>query len=344
MRGIAATIVILYHAARHAQAATGGLVFGSVFAVGHAGVDLFFVLSGFIILHVHGRDLGHPERLRRYGGRRLTRILPTYWVALAVTMAFPIIAGRGLPPMPDLLESLTLLPVSGDPLLGIAWTLKHEMLFYGLFAILIVHRAAGIAVLGLWLAAIAVALAYPGSLPLQATIASPYNLEFFFGMAAALAVSAGLVRRPRLLLTIGLTAFLAAALAESLAIMNGHGFTARLGYGLASMLIVAGVAARDQTGIGHVPSALARLGAASFSLYIFQYVFMAPTWQILRTTGLAAHLSASLLQLVLAASAVGGGLAAAAFIERPLIRLLRGSDATRSACGRAAIVARVGSA
>ena len=59
----------------------------AAFQFGHAGVDLFFVISGFVILFVHWEDIGRPQRISRYAGRRLTRILPIYWVALALTIA-----------------------------------------------------------------------------------------------------------------------------------------------------------------------------------------------------------------------------------------------------------------
>ncbi len=54
------------------------------FGFGHAGVDFFFVLSGFIIMHAHTADIGKPERLYRYLWRRATRIYPIYWIVTLI--------------------------------------------------------------------------------------------------------------------------------------------------------------------------------------------------------------------------------------------------------------------
>jgi len=81
-----------------------------VFQFGHAGVDLFFVISGFIILFVHYDDIGRPERLGRYVGRRLSRILPTYWVALVLIVVLSLGGGHNFPHLIDLAWSASLLP------------------------------------------------------------------------------------------------------------------------------------------------------------------------------------------------------------------------------------------
>ena len=62
---MAATAVVFYHAARHLNKIYGVPALMCVFQFGHAGVDLFFVISGFIILFVHYDDIGRPERLGR---------------------------------------------------------------------------------------------------------------------------------------------------------------------------------------------------------------------------------------------------------------------------------------
>src|SRR5215467_10685301 len=96
-RGLAASAVVLYHAARHLNQAYGMPTLTSVFQFGHAGVDLFFVISGFIIVYVHYNDIGTPDRLGHYVSRRITRVMPTYWVALAVTTLIAVAGSRGVP-------------------------------------------------------------------------------------------------------------------------------------------------------------------------------------------------------------------------------------------------------
>jgi peptidoglycan/LPS O-acetylase OafA/YrhL len=88
-----------------------------------------------------------------------------------------------------LLHELLLLP-GGKLYIEVAWTLRHELLFYTLFFILILNRKAGILLLGCWLVTILYVLVQYGwiadlSRPPLHTIASPMNLGFFVGMAVA---------------------------------------------------------------------------------------------------------------------------------------------------------------
>jgi exopolysaccharide production protein ExoZ len=77
-RGVAALLVVLYHAALHVEGdVPGSAVLWGLPHFGHAGVDFFFVLSGFIISFVHRRDLGRPDRLGHYLERpRLSAYVP----------------------------------------------------------------------------------------------------------------------------------------------------------------------------------------------------------------------------------------------------------------------------
>ena len=79
-RGAAAVLVLLVHSSAMLAAPKyfGEMPFYGLFKFGHAGVDFFFVLSGFIIFHVHRTDLGNPARLGKYLARRFVRIFPTY--------------------------------------------------------------------------------------------------------------------------------------------------------------------------------------------------------------------------------------------------------------------------
>ena len=110
-RGIAATAVVLYHTARHFDKNYALPALKGVFQFGHAGVDLFFVLSGFIILFVHFDDIGRPQRIQRYVERRLTRVLPAYWVAVAITIGLSLAGGHSIA-LSDMAWSIMPLPPS----------------------------------------------------------------------------------------------------------------------------------------------------------------------------------------------------------------------------------------
>lgn len=323
-RGIAATIVVLYHAARHLNRTYGTPLLMSTFQFGHAGVDLFFVISGFIILFVHYDDIGRSERLSHYIGRRLTRIMPTYWVALAFTIVLSLGGGHNFPSFSDLTWSAALLPAHSAPLLGVAWTLQFEIVFYMAFCLLIINKTMGLSLLSLWLGWIILAkcqiFVWSWMPP---SLYGFYNLEFFLGMTMAYWLRNHSVLFPRLILTTGLVLLAVAAIAENTNLMDGYADTSRLVYGTASALIVLGVAAAGRRGLITIPSWLETLGTASYSIYLFQFVFIGLLWKAWLATGLDGKLPHVASFPVLAVAGVAGGMAMSRLIEYPLMRLVR---------------------
>lgn len=181
MRGVAALLVVLYHLTTNAREKFGADFLGGFFIFGSAGVDFFFVLSGFIIFYVHHLDIGRPDRLSAYIAKRLVRIYPIYWcVTLAVLPAYFLFPhfGNGYERNADVIvKSLLLLPQSHNPIVTVAWTLVHEMLFYVLFgAAIVIGRSA---------AFLAIAWAIACALIGDSYLFSLYNLEFLGGVLLA---------------------------------------------------------------------------------------------------------------------------------------------------------------
>lgn len=329
LRGVAALAVVAYHVARHLDQAVGAPVLAAVLLPGHAGVDLFFVLSGFIILHVHARDIGCPARLRGYVRQRFLRLMPIFWVALAATVAVTLAGGHRLDPG-FVLWSAALLPTWDEPLLGVAWTLEHEAIFYVFFALLIAHRRLGLVAMGLWLGLSAAEAA--GLLPaLVPRIMSPFNLQFLFGMGAAWLVARDRLPKPGAVALAGLGLLIGAGVTEGLGHLNGHGPAARLAYGLPAALLIVGLAARERRFGMAVPRGLATLGEASYSLYLFQLLFMGIAWKAWEFAGLDTVALLPLCALVLFAAPLVGGLLAHRLVEAPLLAWLRGGYSWRSA-------------
>jgi exopolysaccharide production protein ExoZ len=335
-RGIAAATVVLYHAARHLNKIYGLPSLTAFFQFGHAGVDLFFVISGFIILYVHYHDIDSPPRLRHYIGRRFTRVMPTYWVALALTIFIAAGGHTELPSVSDLFWSVSLAPSDHRLLLGIAWTLRFELLFYAIFCILILHRITGLIVMAVWLAAIIVVATGhsvgPGPISL---LTGTFNLEFFFGMAAAYTLRNRSIPAPKMWLMTGILLFAAVAISEGAAILDGYANYARLAYGIPSALIVIGAAEAGRQGRLPVPPPLRILGTASYSIYLFQFVFIGACWQAWMAIGLNQWMPHWAGFPLLALSGIVGGILMSRWIEYPLIRVVRGRR--REAQPRAAI-------
>jgi len=188
-RGIAALLVVLHHTVGRAQVA--GLSPGAGFGFGFLGVDYFFVLSGFIIAH----SLSRPQaQVGNFLWRRAVRLLPVFWLVFAVSglavWVKPSLLGHPVHySVAELGKAFLLLRQdiadgrSNPPIVGVAWTLHHEVLFYA-FAALWLWRPRW----GLVLGALVVfgSLGRPESYP-ATYLLNPLNLEFAFGVLAYLA-------------------------------------------------------------------------------------------------------------------------------------------------------------
>ncbi len=85
-----------------------------------------------------------------------------------------------------------------------------------------------------------------------------------------------------------------------------------------------GAAEASRSGSITVPAILRICGSASYSVYLFQFVFIGVLWKILMTAGWATGMPKAAIFLMLAiAGGVGGGIAMSRSVEYPLIRLSR---------------------
>ncbi len=159
LRALAAIMVVLFHTQAIFSASLGILPVARMFGAGLRGVDLFFVLSGFIIAHVHRNDINNPHRIRNYLFNRAARIYPAVWImSLLAVLAYAAgFGGAGkAAKLSDwgITAGLLLLPQTGDALVNVTWTLKYELFFYLIFSFLILNRRLGYAVFCSWQVAV----------------------------------------------------------------------------------------------------------------------------------------------------------------------------------------------
>jgi len=185
-RGIAAVAVVLFHA--NAAAANFGGMNWSWTTFGEHGVDFFFVLSGFIIFTAHRADIGHPSTARAYLIKRSIRLLPLLWAVVILWSGVRSLLGAS-PPLVQVLGSLLLWPSTEQPIPVVVWTLRHEVLFYAVFSIVIVRPRLSRWLLALWVAAVfGQAIAIIAGVPATGAAALPlssYTLDFIMGGAVA---------------------------------------------------------------------------------------------------------------------------------------------------------------
>lgn len=335
-RGLAALVVVFDHLHFHSALQQGPGLVPDWCLFGHLGVDFFFVLSGFIIQHVHGADAGRPERAADYAWRRFVRIWPLLAVLTTLKLAYMALYGAGVRDekysLLAIVTSYLCLPMpgwpaTGWPVLDVAWTLRHEALFYALFLVPILCGArAWRWLIAAWVALIALVLATGWSAPFPLDfIAQPLNLEFLLGVATALAVERMPARRGWAL--IGL--LIGAALALLGLWLYAQAATERekstrlvLALGLA--VVIHACVGLEREGRMHVPRAFAALGDASYSLYLWHGVVIGGVlalWPELPDP-LRAYPRGFLLATL--AASVTSSLLVYRWLEQPLTRLARG--------------------
>jgi exopolysaccharide production protein ExoZ len=206
-RGLAALCVVLFHFEGLTTKYFDRMGANGWFLFGRSGVEYFFVLSGFIIFNVHGREIGEPDKLRAYAIKRLIRILPMFWVVV-VPVGLVFMLDRSLGDDRNLtwskfaLDSF-LVPREGILTLPPAWTLQHEAVFYFVFAMVILSIRWGWIVFFGWQLACVVTFAFAlipvGYQNLQplARLFGHENFGFLFGLIIACLYGDGLLSRHR---------------------------------------------------------------------------------------------------------------------------------------------------
>lgn len=217
-RAAAALLVVLYHlgATVALDKYFGIQYFAIPFSFGDAGVEFFFVLSGFIITHVHYADLAKPSRALEYIRKRLVRIYPIYWfVFLAVYFSALLVPSlrETMPSDPLLIfKALSLMPLdpdvvggTGAPVIIVAWSLQYEMAFYFLVLMAILSRSLAVAALVVIVSAAIFGKSFPWLF-----IGSLHVSYFFLGVGVALLCRSGNVLMPPAgTAAVGITAFIA---------------------------------------------------------------------------------------------------------------------------------------
>ena len=317
LRGIAAAMVVLFHAVPWLpfDPAAPPLIQRIFHLWGKSGVDLFFVISGFVIMYSQSRAQ------RPFGAflrDRALRILPLYWLLTAAFMALLLALPNSFTGQPPLTAERVLLSfgmvnwllLREWPILFVGWTLEYEALFYLLFAlaslILPLRRVAW--VLGPVLALMA-AMGWVEDMV----------LEFVAGMLIArLRISRGHLPHAGLVLALGVILFLLPILGTPVA-------PRCLYLGIPSVMIVLGAV--------FLPQVRSRIGdyfgAASYSIYLGQVFALPAAYRVVQVLMPDAGYDPKVLAM--GAISIALGCLLYSVIEQPMTRWLR---ARRRARGR----------
>lgn len=325
MRGLAALAVVFYHVyiiLRQPEYG-GNEILPGLARHGLLGVNFFFILSGFIILLAHKKDLGRPDRLPRYFYRRGVRLYPVYWIFLT---AYVVAAGVGLG-YPDfswepskLLSAYALIdfaPPYSLPL-KVAWTLLYEVRFYLFFAVMIYSVRAGIALFTVWM--IAVLVAYFMGVRDAWNFLSPWNVYFVFGMGVYLLLQRldGRAGIPILLVGMAMVGIYMANFSLTMSELKGEFEYVLFWLAPAFSCIILGMVLVERQFNLPMPKFLMFLGDASYSIYLVHSAVISVLALVARKLGLVETVNANLLFVGLFVISSACGSIAHLLVERPL--------------------------
>ena len=328
LRVIAALGVVYFH-----TTSVAGLVLD--WDVGSRGVDVFFVISGFIIAYIG------TSKPQQFFLRRIIRVVPFYWAATAFVFAMAAVAPSlfhtTTASVPHLVTSLLFIPheLKGEmqPTLLLGWSLNYEMFFYVWFALSlrISPRWSPLLCTG-WLIAIMLAIhAATATSPIAAFYARPIILEFCFGIAVFYIFRWCSARRDALARAPGLRALLLVLLVGNLiaiAVFEEYYRDVVPRYliaGIPSFFIVLSALLLERVfGLSTRNKLMYLLGESSYIIYLV-HPYIIFTFLRVVAKGAAAWSSPALAVLILGLLALTSAISIAIHVwfEKPVMAFLR---------------------
>lgn len=333
LRAIAALMVVLYHGVHDQNNAYRSDLHADALA---SGVDIFFVVSGFVMVYVTHESRATPFAFLK---DRILRIYPVYWL---VTLMLVMLTCFGLKPVGvhawdagDLFSSLVLFPnVRADgrasPIVSVAWTLIFEVYFYVVFAASLLIRASAIRVITITSAFTGVVLLgiLVADKPLWLkTYSDPVILEFCVGCVLGLAYQRELPRARRhiLMLAVGLLALGVAGIVVSDSVHSANpSWNRALYFGLPATCIVTAALLAERQGINFKHPFLLLLGAASYSIYLVHQLLLHVAFKFsTRASALSEAAGIVSAWAIAALFVLAVGIGMHLYFERPVTRLLK---------------------
>jgi peptidoglycan/LPS O-acetylase OafA/YrhL len=305
----------------------------ALFEGGKSGVDYFFVLSGFVMMLVHDKDIGQGDRVGVFLWKRFQRIYPPLWVALLLALPVVVVGSAAAARQGGLaggiISAFLITPWHGELLLPVEWTLRHEVLFYAMCALVIWRPRPGVVVAGLWVALSLVLPFMRLPFPLD-FLFSPYHLLFALGVLAAWLYKRQVDVAPMAALIVGGLLFAGAWGALSLGIVHdddgvmGAGLiAAHWIFGLGATLIMYGGVTFEARRAIRFPRWAVFLGEASYSIYLVHFLALSLMAKVLVAITHHLPMPDAVIYAAAACGALVLGIAFHLAVEKPLAGLMR---------------------
>lgn len=300
LRFVAAMLVVLTHATGMVSQRILHMEGDHFWVPGMAGVDLFFVISGFVMAVSSRSLIGRPSAWKTFIIRRIIRIVPLYWIAttlkVGLVLALPALALNTPISTWAVIASYLFIPTFDNtgnfifPVLKVGWTLNYEMLFYILFALALFLRQPAVWFTGFaFILFTLINLSAGPDLPYAYSFLNPIMLEFVMGMLVAEFCKRGYTINPVIGAVAVIISFAIMFSADDLSMWWRWAY-----WGLPAMVIVTVVTLLEPLLRNYIPKILTTLGDSSYSLYLF-HTFTVP---LLGTVFIKLHLADPVIAVI----------------------------------------------
>lgn len=308
---------------------------------GAIGVDIFFIISGFIISLVSSNYFG-AKSTGKFLAKRFLRINPSYYLVSALALSLRYISKSNLEfPSAEVIKTITILPIVDTgvvfwkPILYVGWTLAFEWLFYIIFSILILVSAKNkdIILIGIFILFSLVGVLFPIKSIQYIFVTNPIALEFCIGVLLAfiyktLEPSKSLAKASFILglVSLGLLIFIGYGnVSEATSTLNGENSWSRLLiWGMPSAALIFGLIFLEKHHVLKFENkTILLIGDASFAIYLIHPICFSLCAYILKKVPMIVRfLPLDVLVLIMFCFASILGVLYYKFIEKRITRIL----------------------
>lgn len=320
LRFVAAGLVLVTHSFFYTRERLDPAI--PMWSPGEVGVDIFFVISGFV-MYLSAKDRsGQKPDWMIFAIKRVLRIFPMYWAATIVNIvAILILPGMVLHSdfsIGTVLKSFLLIPAVNaegrvEPIVGPGWTLYFETMFYAVVTVALIVRRSPLIIASTVLSILAIGFfLIPNPRPPELIYFSPVVLEFLFGMLIAKFVPGrGNAVLAGMLIVIGFIGCvtLQSAFPDILKILTR---------GIPALTLVAGVVMFEPYLSNHRLRSWLVLGEASYVLYLFHPIIAPAVPVAFAIVGLSLGWLSILLSIIIAIAVTT---VLYLLIDRPMLRM-----------------------
>lgn len=292
IRAAGAIVIVLYHLSMWVRTLQSYTYLWGLFNTDLGAVDMFFVLSGFILTLRYHTRIGKAHQLIRYGARRLIRIFPVYWIICILIIILYLI---WKPPMADRIRYDSaffwgnfFLFGGKERLIGPVWFLNFELYFYALFAVIFLLKDRRF--IAVFFGAYALLILYCNFLLPHAPVSSPpqamiYNiirdyvlntnvLEFIMGMLGGFIILSQKSLRCSFMMVLGVVLLF---LGEGCMRLNRLPFHTNLRfvlYGIPYFFILLGAVFFENKKAVHINRLTLLISHASYTVYLLHTIVL----------------------------------------------------------------------